>query len=93
MKIYLTKVNADLNEGRGPMVNDLAFKHKEDAMAYIDYRPGVMGRSKKWSEEKYSDWIIEEIEVREHPYNEQHEAKLKILAKLTKEERKILGLD
>lgn len=93
MKIYLTKRNSDLTEGRGPMVNDLAFMHKEDAAAYIDHRPGVMGRRIKWSEENYGDWIIEEIEVREYPYNEQHEAKLKILAKLTKEERKILGLE
>lgn len=93
MKIYLTKVNADLTEGRGPMVNDLAFVSREYAADYIDNMPGIMGRRAKWSKEKYGDWIIDEIEVREKPYDKNYELKLKALAKLTKEERNILGLE
>ena len=49
MQIWQTYRNADETEGRGPMVPDLAFLHKEHAERYIDEQPGVMGRRAKWS--------------------------------------------
>jgi hypothetical protein len=66
MKVYMTRKNADMNEGMGPMVNDVCFEHRDDAVKYIDRQQGVMGRkppSGKWSTEKYGDWDIVEIEV------------------------------
>ena len=65
MKVYMTKRNSDMTEGRGTMIDDLCFTKREYAEQYIDVQPGIMGREMKWSEENYGDWIIEEIEVLE----------------------------
>jgi hypothetical protein len=96
MKIYMTQRNMDMTEGRGPMMNDKAFLHREHAAAYIDTKAGVMGRKAKWSEEKYGDWRIEEMEVLEYDVMEaariKEETKQTALAKLTDEEKEALGL-
>ena len=96
MIIYMTRSNADMTEGRGPMTNEIAFLNREDAANYIDNQPGVMGRRLKWSEEKYGDWEIVEISVQEGPYDAQQVLKEKAMKKLksslTAEEIKALGL-
>lgn len=97
MQIFLVYRNSDMTEGRGPMVVDCAFKHKEDAEAYIDMRPGVMGRRDNWRLRKSGDWEVRPIEV----HNSVHEAeriqneriRAQALTKLTHEERRILGLE
>lgn len=61
--IYMTMRNADMTEGRGPMVQDLCFSGRELAAEYIDQQPGVMGRRGKWSEDKFGDWKIQTLEV------------------------------
>lgn len=66
MKAYQAYRNSDMTEGRGPMVPDRIFLHKEHANAYIDKQPGVMGRRRKWSTEKYGDWEIKDVEIIEH---------------------------
>lgn len=68
MKVYATRKNGDMNEGRGPMVIDKVFLHRKHAEEYIDDKPGIMGRQsdKGWSNEKYGDWDIEEWEVLEY---------------------------
>ena len=63
MKVYLTRKNKDMTEGRGPMVLDKCFLHEEHAKKYIDTRPGVMGWRCKWSEQKYGDWEVIPLEV------------------------------
>lgn len=63
MKIYLVYENSDMCEGRGPMIIHAAFTSFEEAAAYMDYRPGVMGRREKWSIKKHGDWEIKEIET------------------------------
>lgn len=82
MKVYMTKRNADMTEGRGPMVNDLCFLHRKDANDYIDT--------------KYGDWEVKEIEVLEYNVAEAMKEKKRIkkaaLAKLTNKELEILGL-
>jgi hypothetical protein len=97
MKIWQTYRNSDDIEGRGPMVPDLAFLHKEHAEKYIDNQPGVMGRRAQWSKQKYGDWMIKEIPVFDYDVIEAGEKlvklKLRALSKLTDEELKILGLD
>lgn len=90
---YQTRRNADMTEGRGPMVNDLAFLNYQDAADYIDTKSGVMGRRAKWSKEKYGEWDIQEVHALTGPFDAVADAKRKALAKLTEEERKILGLE
>ena len=96
MKIYQTYRNSDDIEGRSPMVPDLAFLHKKHAERYIDEQPGVMGRKSKWSQSKYGDWEIKVIEVIDYDVIEEGlkkvQLKMKALAKLTDEEKEILGL-
>lgn len=89
---YQTRRNADTTEGRGPMVNDRAFVHYKDAAAYIDEQPGVMGRRSKWSECEYGDWDIQEVKALTGPFDVSEDKRKKALAKLTDEERKLLGL-
>lgn len=93
VQYFQTRRNADMTEGRGPMVNDLAFANWQDAADYIDTKTGVMGRRAKWSKEKYGEWDIQKIEVLTGPYDPIAAAKAKALAKLTSEERRILGLE
>ncbi len=53
-----------MTEGRGPMVaKEIAFLNKENANAYIDKQPGVMGIQRKWSEKEYGDWMVKEFLV------------------------------
>lgn len=94
--IYQTNRNSDTTEGRGPMVPDLAFTKRSLAETYIDGQPGVQGRTGKWSQEKYGDWNISEVEVLDElPENiekKKQEIRKRALNKLTDEERKVLGL-
>ncbi len=90
MKIYLTQRNSDTTEGRGPMVNDRAFTTRQLAAEYIDSKPGIMGRMGKWSEDKYGDWKILEIEVIDHIPNESQEKAKKVLNSLSLEEKREL---
>jgi hypothetical protein len=97
MIIYLTYRNADMTEGRGPMVVDKAFLHKEDANNYIDDQPGCMGRRAKWSNAKYGDWEVKEILVHEGPFDVEADKKRKAIDKLkatlNAEELKLLGIE
>lgn len=91
---YQTRRNSDMTEGRGHMINDLAFANYDDAADYINSKAGVMGRRLKWTEEKFaSDWDIQTVHVHLGPYDPNAEAKAKALAKLSPEERKLLGLE
>lgn len=94
--IYQTMYNSDMTEGRGPMVAGPAFYHKTHANEYIDAQPGVMGRKVKWSEQEYGDWIVREVHVHKVSLVAAKallaQAKEAALAKLTPDERAILGL-
>lgn len=96
MKIYQTYYNADMTEGRGPMVPGPAFLHRQHAVEYVDAQPGVMGRRAKWSLEKYGDWEVRDIEVHEHSLidaaKERERIKAAALKKLSAVEREALGL-
>jgi hypothetical protein len=96
MKIWQTYRNSDETEGRGPMIPDLTFLHEHDAARYIDNQPGVMGRRAKWSNEKYGDWTMKEVVVIDYDVIEAGEKQVKLklaaLAKLTAEEKELLGL-
>jgi len=94
MKIYATYKNSDMTEGRGPMVMDKVFLHKDHANNYIDGKPGIMGRTAKWSQEKHGDWKVEEINVYEYDVQEQEEKNKKdlqvVLSSLTTREYDLL---
>src|SRR5574343_1138633 len=94
--VYLTKRNADMTEGRGPMVNDLCFANRNEAEAYIDEQDGVMGRRERWSQRAFGDWTIDEVEVldsyRDALAVKKESLKARALLKLTKEEKAALGL-
>jgi hypothetical protein len=96
--VFVTRYNADMTEGRGPMVNDMAFSRREDAAQYIDGKHGVMGRRPitPWSQQPHGDWDIVEITVAETVEEVQrimtNERRARALAKLTKDDREALGL-
>lgn len=96
MIIWQTYYNADMTEGRGPMIPSYAFLHREHAAAYIDAQEGVMGCRAKWSEQEYGDWRMKKIEVLECNCEESEQRKKELknqaLNKLTQEEKEILGL-
>lgn len=90
--VYMTMRNADMTEGRGPMVQDLCFSSRELAAEYIDQQPGVMGRIGKWSEDKFGDWKIQALEVLDQIPDPNQKIREKALSKLTFEEKRALGL-
>ena len=96
LKVYMARKNADMNEGRGPMVNDMCFQYRKHAEEYIDRQCGVMGRrppSGKWSQEEYGDWDIAEIEVHSSVPADKDALRKHALSKLTHEERRVLDLE
>jgi hypothetical protein len=96
MIIWQTYRNADMTEGRGPSIPDLAFIHRQHAADYIDAQKGVMGCKAKWSENTFGDWYMKKVEVLEYDYMEseqrKEELKEQALNKLSQEEKVILGL-
>ena len=96
MIIYQTMRNADMTEGRGPMVPDEAFFELTDAESYIDSKYGVMGRKAKWSEVENGEWQVKEVRVHAN-LADCHAAKLLArreiaLRKLTPADRKALDI-
>lgn len=93
--VYLVRRNSDTNEGRGPMVVDSIWQTRESAALYIDYKPGVMGRTEKWSDQDHGDWEIEEAmvltSVDDKDKADEEAARAKALAKLSPNERVLLG--
>lgn len=96
MKIYQTYRNADMTDGRGPMIPDLAFLFKKHADEYIDSKQGVMGIWRKWSITEHGDWQVREIDVLESSVIDLEKERARIreeaLCKLTDQEREVLGL-
>lgn len=98
--VYLVQENADLTEGRGPMVTIGAFADEDDAWKYADtHGRAVMGcrpRSGSWRTERYPDVNVVALHVAES-YEEQNTLRKDQLCasglkKLTVEERTALGL-
>lgn len=83
--VYLVQKNADMTEGRGPMVNDACFSKEATAKFYANSQRGVMGRKAPvdgW--DKYSDWQVIPLVVAES---------LEELNSVRKEERRQIALD
>ena len=98
MLIHLVEAQSDMTEGRGRMVFVTAFVHRPDAVAFMKGKCGIMGRRPidgDWDSpegKNMGDWAIKTIEAREVPYDEKEELKKQALAKLSKEEKEVLGL-
>lgn len=94
--VYGAYKNADMTEGRGPMVLDRTFSFEEDCNNYIDKQSGVMGRKAQWSRKRFGDWetkpiyVFESADEAEKVYTE--EIREKAMKKLTDLEKKALGL-
>lgn len=90
MKIYVTRQNSDLCEGRGPIVNVGYFTNREVAVYANSKIPGVFGTK--------NDCSVQEIEVctaqriEDLVDFEKDQKRQKALSKLTIEERNLLGL-
>lgn len=79
-EVYLVKKNADMTEGRGPMIVDSVWGNEEEAWAYANQQLGVMGRKPfyvnpvtghvgtGWNDEKAwptgGDWTVETMTLR-----------------------------
>lgn len=99
--IYLAKKNADMTEGRGPMIVDKAFTDQLVAEEYINGKPGVMGRRPSdfkpngtWKLSGMGDWEVESLSVFEsiEEMEENSESKIfeRAMAKLSEAEKKVL---
>lgn len=95
--IYEVQQNSDLTEGRGPMKTIAFFSNEDIAWKHANTLSGIMGVKPKngdWRNEKYGDVRVVPHNVHENLDKfDENVAKEKALAKLTKEERKILGLE
>lgn len=87
LKIYAAQQNADLQEGRGPMVPKGYFTQLSDAETFAKTLPGVMGVG-------HGEVIAIEVceELADHPAWTKERLRESALAKLTVAERKALGL-
>lgn len=90
--IFLARRNADMTEGRGPMVNDKAFVTHHMACNYIDKQQGVMGRKGPFSNQPMGDWDVQTIPVYGRIPEPKEILRAQALSKLTKEEKEVLGL-
>ena len=95
----MTKKNADMTEGRGPMVPVAAFLEEDDAWGLADRHCGVMGHrppSGSWRGEQYGDWTVTPLTVyaslEEYQQGENSRVRTSALNKLSQEEKIALGL-
>lgn len=102
-KVYIVMKNADFTEGRGPMLLHSLWEDGEDAIGYIQKQQGIFGSIQKVERNKYGKYAYcNGYEIQEkfviskgsdiEAYQKQ-EVVQKALAKLTKEERSLLGLE
>jgi hypothetical protein len=90
--VYCVYRNADMTEGRGPMLLDSIWASKELAEDYMDCQQGVMGRQERWSKSKSHDWEVREFSVHSEKHYPIRIVRERALAKLSVEEKEALGL-
>lgn len=100
MTVYSTYRNSDPTEGRGEAILDLTFASEEDATAYVESHPDPYHRPRQWTDGRYGDWEIRPVEVVEsladipaaNEYAKRRHIRQQALAKLSAEEREVLGI-
>ena len=90
--VYCVYKNADMTEGRGPMLLDSIWASRALAEDYMDCHFGVMGRQERWSKSTSGDWEVREFRVRSEKYDPIKIIREGALAKLSVEEKEALGL-
>lgn len=98
--VWVVKKNADMTEGRGPMIFDSVWVDDRAKVAeYIDSQPGCMGRRVKFSEQKYGDWTMERVilyrnyrDAKQLTEEQLAQVREQALAKLSNTEKIALGL-
>jgi len=90
--VYCVYKNADMIEGRGPMLLDSIWASRALAEDYMDCQPGVMGRQERWSKSTSHDWEVRVFRVRYEKHDPIKIIREGALAKLSVEEKGALGL-
>jgi hypothetical protein len=96
IKVWATYRNADMTEGRGPMILDKVFMEKDDANTYLLQQEGVMGRKPEdeYGWRRMGDWQVKPLFVMEHLSDGEEYERQQILqsayTKLSKAERAAL---
>lgn len=97
-QVYGVYKNADMTEGKGPMVLDRVYQERYDAEDFLKLQSGVMGRrpaeGETWDE--MGDWQIKPLDVLQtlndgEAYQRQM-ARNRALAKLRPDEIEALGI-
>lgn len=92
-EIYILMCQTDMTEGRGPYAVHSVWGDRKEAEKYMDSMPGVMGRKVQWSKEKCGDWVLATHKVLYVAADANGELRRQqAMAKLTDEDKKILGL-
>lgn len=93
MQVWATYKNADMIEGKGPMVMDKVFLEEKDAHEYVDGQEGVFGRRAEhgWQNSDMGDWTVKPLFIMEHLQDgEDYERRMlleRAYSKLTKAEK------
>lgn len=90
--VYCVYKNADMTEGRGPMLLDSIWESLSLADDYMDCHTGVMGRQERWSKSTSGDWMVKEFPVRSDKTNPMAIIRERALKKLSVDEKESLGL-
>jgi hypothetical protein len=97
--VYVVKKNADFTEGRGPMLLDSVWSDPDEAVKWVKQQGGIYGSEQRVELNKYgyyayaNGYQIEKMPLLDNANEMEHEtAKQKALAKLTPEDRVVLGL-
>lgn len=92
IEIYIVKLNADLTEGRGPMVFHSAWEDKIEAEKVADYIDPYFKPGQRRSGLSSVEPAILHESFDEYKNNGDKKIKERALAKLTDYEKKLLGL-
>ncbi len=97
INIYTVQCETDMTEGRGGKRDVISFMSEDEAWSYANKQLGIMGRKPTDGDWRTysggSDWNVKSTQVWErNEYSEETIKRNKALAKLTPEEKKLLGL-
>ena len=94
--IYGAYRNADETEGRGPMRLVLLLADRDEMVKYIEAQPDPWHRHCTWRDNRYGDWEMREHRVFQSAEEVDEyaagEPRRRALAKLTDEDKRVLGL-
>jgi hypothetical protein len=94
--VYVVRKNADEIEGRGPMELHSIWTERAEAVKFIESQAGFYGRKEQWYGDSFGLYSLQPMyaleQIEELKEVEQQRQRDRALAKLTLEERRLLGL-